>query len=180
MGSGAIDGRLDACLRQSSYYHLVKRQSLRARRSLRPTRRFAGRSTSSLAVIRPFKGIRYNSSVVGNSSDFVYPPFDIISPDEAEALRRRNPYNEVNLELTGPDSTRQPGRAVYESTAKLFDGWVRSGVLSAVSSQYPSDREIASSASSSRRSMFRWPRSLGIGNPRCWGLFSTSMWAVKG
>jgi uncharacterized protein (DUF1015 family) len=75
--------------------------------------------------------------VVGNSSDFVYPPFDIISPDEAEALRRRNPYNEVNLELTGPDSTRQPGRAVYESTAKLFDGWVRSGVLSAVSRQCP-------------------------------------------
>jgi uncharacterized protein (DUF1015 family) len=59
----------------------------------------------------------------------VCPPYDIISPAEAETLRRRDPHNAVNLELAYQDPTLARGADLYVHTAALFRDWLERGVL---------------------------------------------------
>ena len=58
-----------------------------------------------MAEIRGFRGLRYAPERVGELGAVVCPPYDIISPAEAESLRAASPYNAVRLEL--PEA--QPG-----------------------------------------------------------------------
>ena len=47
---------------------------------------------------RPFRGWRYNSGVVGDLASVVCPPYDLITPELQDSLRRLSPYNVVHLE----------------------------------------------------------------------------------
>ena len=82
-----------------------------------------------MADVRPFRGFRYNPSVVGDPSDLVCPPYDIISPPEEQDLLRHSPYNAVRLELR----EHQPGEPAdeprYARAAATFRRWVDDGVL---------------------------------------------------
>jgi uncharacterized protein (DUF1015 family) len=79
-----------------------------------------------LADIRPFRGLRYDTARVA-LPDVVCPPYDVIAPAAADALRRRSPYNAVHVEL--PISpTADPGER-YTAAAGLLDAWRATGVL---------------------------------------------------
>lgn len=51
-----------------------------------------------MALIRPFKAVYYNKSVVGNLSDVICPPYDIINSQLEEELYQRSKYNFVRIE----------------------------------------------------------------------------------
>ncbi len=51
-----------------------------------------------MAEIRPFRAVYYNKSVVGNLSDVICPPYDIINPQLEEELYQRSKYNFVRIE----------------------------------------------------------------------------------
>jgi len=51
-----------------------------------------------MAEIRPFRAVYYNRSVVGNLSDVICPPYDIINPQMEEELYQRSQYNFVRIE----------------------------------------------------------------------------------
>jgi len=51
-----------------------------------------------MAEIRPFRAVYYNRSMVGNLSDVICPPYDIITPQLEEDLYKRNKYNFVRIE----------------------------------------------------------------------------------
>ena len=79
-----------------------------------------------MAEVKPFRGIRYNTSVAGNLGLNVCPPFDMITMAFQEQLYRRSGYNLVRLELArrGLDA-RDP----HASAAETHREWMSSGAL---------------------------------------------------
>ena len=69
--------------------------------------------------LRPFRGLRYDVSVVGDLGAVLCPPYDVISAAERARLAERDLHNAVRLEL--PDS--------YEAAAALLDKWQTEGAL---------------------------------------------------
>ena len=72
-----------------------------------------------MAVVKPFRALRYDEAEAGPLEDLVAPPYDVISPTERAELRARSPYNVVRLTL--PDSA--------EEAARELDTWRANGVL---------------------------------------------------
>lgn len=70
-----------------------------------------------MALIRPFRGVRYNPDVVGDLQQVVSPPYDVVSPEHQTLLHLRSPYNAVRLDLN-----QDPER--YVSAARTFHEWL--------------------------------------------------------
>lgn len=73
--------------------------------------------------VKPFRGIRYAGDDV---SALVCPPYDVISPQEQDALHARSPHNAVRLELARATGE---GDAKYAEVGELFRRWIDEGVL---------------------------------------------------
>ena len=82
-----------------------------------------------MALIRPFRGVRYNPAVVGDLQEVVSPPYDVISAEQQTVLHLRSPYNAVRLDLN-----RDVER--YSSAAKTLRDWLDQQVL--IQDQEPS------------------------------------------
>ncbi|HEX6702697.1 MAG TPA: DUF1015 domain-containing protein [Gaiellaceae bacterium] len=72
-----------------------------------------------MAVVKPFRALRYDETKAGALEDLVAPPFDVISPDERLEFLARSPYNVVHLTL--PDSEEEAARDLAD--------WRRDGIL---------------------------------------------------
>jgi uncharacterized protein (DUF1015 family) len=72
-----------------------------------------------VAVVRPFRALRYDPAVAGGLESLVAPPYDVIQPEQREALLGRSPYNVVHLTL--PDSDDDAAASLAE--------WREQGVL---------------------------------------------------
>ena len=75
---------------------------------------------------RPFRAVRY-APAAGPPADLICPPFDVISPEEEQALVARNPHNMVKLELT--EVPGEASAARYDGAAEAFRTWQASGIL---------------------------------------------------
>ncbi|MDD5301653.1 MAG: DUF1015 domain-containing protein [Elusimicrobia bacterium] len=73
-----------------------------------------------MADVRPFRGVRYSSPTLNSA---LCPPYDVIGPELAAALRRRM-ANAVHLELP-----RGEPPAKYERAAALWRRWTVDGTL---------------------------------------------------
>ncbi len=76
-------------------------------------------TVSAVAVVRPFRALRYEAAVAGPLESLVAPPYDVVDAEEREQLLGRSPYNVVHLTL--PDSED-------DAAASLAD-WREKGVL---------------------------------------------------
>jgi uncharacterized protein (DUF1015 family) len=72
-----------------------------------------------MAVVKPFRALRYHEATAGPLETLVAPPYDVISPEEREELRARSPHNVVRLTL--PDSEEQ--------AAADLASWREEGIL---------------------------------------------------
>jgi uncharacterized protein (DUF1015 family) len=72
-----------------------------------------------VAVVRPFRALRYDPAVAGPLESLVAPPYDVIGPEKRRQLLGQSPYNVVHLTL--PDSE--------EAAAGLLGEWRERGVL---------------------------------------------------
>ncbi|MCL2334568.1 MAG: DUF1015 domain-containing protein [Endomicrobia bacterium] len=72
--------------------------------------------------IKPFNAVRYSKS---NITDFICPPYDVISAEDKEKLKKLSDYNIVNIEL--PDASGKQNK--YRHAAALFKNWLQQGVL---------------------------------------------------
>ena len=63
----------------------------------------------AMAVVKPFRALRYDESVAGPLESLVAPPYDVIDGAQREELRARSPHNVVRLTL--PDSEDEAARA---------------------------------------------------------------------
>jgi len=72
-----------------------------------------------VAVVKPFRALRYDAAEAGPLQELVAPPYDVISDEERRAYLARSPYNVVHLTL--PDSEAEATRLLGE--------WRDAGVL---------------------------------------------------
>ena len=82
-----------------------------------------------MAIIVPFRGIRYNSDKIGDLADAITPPYDVITSEEQEQFYRRSPYNLIRLEYgkTSPDN--RDGENRYTRAAAYLKTWLAEKVL---------------------------------------------------
>ena len=81
-----------------------------------------------MATLKPFRGCRFDPSVVGNLSDVICPPYDMIGPELKTDLQSRSPYNAVHLEGGEQPDPVDP-QAGYQQAAQLFRQWLSDGAL---------------------------------------------------
>ncbi len=79
-----------------------------------------------MTQIRPFRALRYNPERVA-LEDVLAPVYDIVAPEDREALWERHPNNAVRLELTR--SAADEAAADYSDTARRLSDWCAEGVL---------------------------------------------------
>jgi hypothetical protein len=73
----------------------------------------------AVALVKPFRGVRYDERRAGPLETLVAPPYDVLSPEERRRYLARSPYNVVHLTL--PDEETE--------AARLWAEWQREGVL---------------------------------------------------
>ena len=69
-----------------------------------------------MAVVKPFRALRYDEATAGPLETLVAPPYDVISSEQREELRARSPHNVVRLTL--PDSEDEAARELEEWRAQ--------------------------------------------------------------
>lgn len=75
-----------------------------------------------MAIIKAYKGMRFNCDKAGSIEELVCPPYDIISEEQREEYIKTNPHNIIRLELpTGEDR--------YNKANDILNNWFEEGVL---------------------------------------------------
>lgn len=82
-----------------------------------------------MAEIAPFRGLRYNTGIVGGLEEVVIPPYDVISPEEQKAFHERNPYNMIRLELGAPNPEDGDRNNPHTRAAAFMKQWTEHDVL---------------------------------------------------
>lgn len=75
-----------------------------------------------MAVVKPFKGMRFDCERAGKINELVCPPYDIISDAQREEYINTNEYNIIRLELPKGDDP-------YGNAAKILKAWQEAGIL---------------------------------------------------
>ncbi len=75
-----------------------------------------------MALIIPFRALRYSTDRIPNLGEVVAPPYDVIDAEAQEALYARSPYNCVHLILAR-------GEDRYACASADLEAWRREGVL---------------------------------------------------
>jgi uncharacterized protein (DUF1015 family) len=84
-----------------------------------------------MADVRPFRGVRYNVAQVGNLTEVVAPPYDVIDTALQERLYQASSYNVIRLELNKPEPGDSAGENRYTRAAGFLHNWLRHGILRA-------------------------------------------------
>jgi uncharacterized protein (DUF1015 family) len=82
-----------------------------------------------MAEIRPFKGIRYNTSKI-KLEKIITEPYDRITPTMQEDYYQRSPYNVVRIILGKDDEPGDPEKDKYRRAKIYLDKWQEEGILS--------------------------------------------------
>jgi uncharacterized protein (DUF1015 family) len=82
-----------------------------------------------MADVKPFRGIRYDTARVGDLTLVVAPPYDVISPEEQEALHRRHPRNITWIDFGTEREGDRPGSDKYARASAWYREWIAEGTL---------------------------------------------------
>ncbi len=69
-----------------------------------------------MALVKPFRGWRYNPAKISALEDVIVPPYDVISDQELIKLKHLSPYNFSKIILSD-------GSQKYDKAASLFKSW---------------------------------------------------------
>ena len=81
-----------------------------------------------MAKIVPFHGTAYDASVVGDVTQVVAPPYDIIDAAGQQALYDRHPHNIIRLELGLDQPSDSPTNNRYTRAGATLHEWLRSEI----------------------------------------------------
>jgi uncharacterized protein (DUF1015 family) len=82
-----------------------------------------------MADIVPFRGISYNPVKIRDLSQVVAPPYDVISPQDLDALYHRDPWNVVRLVLNKETPQDHPQDNRYTRAAAFYAAWQKEEIL---------------------------------------------------
>ena len=82
-----------------------------------------------MAEIRPFRGVRYNQSLIKDLSAVICSPYDIITPPLQQELYHQSQYNFVRLEHGRelPQDTVTDNK--YTRSVATLEQWLQQGIL---------------------------------------------------
>ncbi|MBI2918940.1 MAG: DUF1015 domain-containing protein [Chloroflexi bacterium] len=80
-----------------------------------------------MPTVRPFQGLRFNLTRVGDLTSVISPPYDVISKEEQALYYGRSSYNVIRLELPLPGEGSRDDR--YQQAACTLQEWLRDGIL---------------------------------------------------
>jgi uncharacterized protein (DUF1015 family) len=75
-----------------------------------------------MADAQPLSALHYDLDRVGELSDVISPPYDVIDPQQRERLLTRSPHNVVAIDLPVGDDP-------YETAATTLDRWIAEGLI---------------------------------------------------
>ncbi len=82
-----------------------------------------------MADFRPFPALRFNPSVAGEASALIAPPYDVVTPEQAAALRSRSPYNISRVDYGEARPADAEGDNRYTRARRDLDAWLAKGAL---------------------------------------------------
>jgi len=82
-----------------------------------------------MSVIKAFNGVVYNPAKVGDMTKIVCPPYDVISPEHENILKKRSPYNYIHIMLAKADARHGDDDSRYAKAAATYQKWLKDGVL---------------------------------------------------
>ncbi len=82
-----------------------------------------------MAKVIPFNGLRYNTEMFSNLDCVTAPPYDIISPEEQDALYNKSEYNIVRVDFAKEESGDNDENNKYTRAGEEFASWIEKGVL---------------------------------------------------
>ncbi len=82
-----------------------------------------------MAEIVPFKGVRYNQSMIKDLSLVITPPYDVIKEAAQKIYYEKNPYNVIRLEYGLTFAEDDEKTNVYSRAKSEFDSWLEQEVL---------------------------------------------------
>ncbi|MDN5943173.1 MAG: DUF1015 domain-containing protein [Nitrospira sp.] len=82
-----------------------------------------------MSTIIPFHGVRYDTTVTGDVTQVVAPPYDIIDVAGQKALHDRHQRNIIRLELGLDQPGDGPTHNRYTRAASTLRDWLKSGAL---------------------------------------------------
>jgi len=82
-----------------------------------------------MAVIKPFKALRYSPSYVKDHGAVITPPYDVIDNAAQEELHQKSPYNIIRLEYgkTGPADSKTDNP--YTRAKNSLNEWLEKQIL---------------------------------------------------
>jgi uncharacterized protein (DUF1015 family) len=82
-----------------------------------------------MAIVAPFKALRFNPLKLERLEDVVTPPYDIIDEKNQAAFQARNSYNMIYLDISKSPGKGDISDARYNSARNYFTKWQEEGVL---------------------------------------------------
>ena len=81
--------------------------------------------------IQAFRALRYDLGHVGDLSDVVAPPYDVIGASLQDSLYKRHPANVIRLILNREEPGDTADNDRYSRAARFLKNWQQEGVLAA-------------------------------------------------
>ena len=82
-----------------------------------------------MAVVAPFRALRFNPLKLERLEDVVTPPYDIIDEKKQASFQARNPYNMIYLDISKSPGKGDDSEARYNSARNYFTRWQEDDVL---------------------------------------------------
>ena len=82
-----------------------------------------------MAELRPFRGLRYQSSAVGDIGAALAPPYDVIDAESQAALHAQSEYNIIRLELSEERGGDNDADNRYTRAAATLREWRETGIV---------------------------------------------------
>src|SRR4051812_2313225 len=82
-----------------------------------------------MAVIRPFRGIRFDPAKVGALEKVMCPPYDVVDEAERKRLASLSPFNLIRVELPQEKPSIPATDADYARAAETLTKWEKEGAL---------------------------------------------------
>ena len=82
-----------------------------------------------MAVIRPFRGIRFDPAKSGPLSSVICPPYDVVDEAERKRLVELSPNNLIRVELPQEKPSQPATDEDYARAASTLVDWEKKGIL---------------------------------------------------
>lgn len=82
-----------------------------------------------MAIIAPFRGLRYNTAKISRLEDVVTPPYDVIDLKAQQDFLQKNPYSMIKLDLSKNVKLDEMTEARYHDSRQLLEKWQDEGIL---------------------------------------------------